>query len=737
MLLQEVNQLHKNITNDLQKHHLQKAFTQVRLLIDELQEWSCNEKLSEIETSYRYMIQYMLNGISDPERHNIHQRLIAETYELTDTVCDKLLQRTSSHLYYEKKRYYEKKSFAQGYAALDAGINELSLCELIPDDSNTIARRKAVEQQASDFFELVWTNFPAQSEDYAVLREALQPHHLPEPIAAIIVSAIMLNTLHNFDEEKLEILIDTYLQHDSEEVQIRALCAIHIIILHHYTRLSLHNKIRHRISLLLDNKQFDTDSRNILFQIIRCRDTEKISRKMTEEVLPKMMKISPSLYKKIEEDDALNDLESLEHNPEWQEILDEAGISENIMEINDLQMQGADVFMSTFAQLKHYPFFRSISNWFMPFMPNHTILNELYNNDDWSRRFANLLKDTGFLCNSDKYSFCITLSEVPEQQRKMMATQFGSESNELNEQAKTELYRQSRERENISNRYIQDLYRFNKLFNRRKEFVDIFNKPIEDILQIEAFAPITHDEKMLKILGEYFFKNEYYNDAIGILNMLTHSNFSDSELYQKLGYCHQSKGEYNEALENYLKADLIAPNKVWTLRHIAICYRNIKKTEKALEYFLRAQELTPNNLSVNLNIGHCYLEQKAYEEALKYYFRVDYLDSKGTKARRPIAWCSFLAGKTEQALRYYEKILADRPNALDFLNAGHVTLVTGNINKALTLYVQSIKADENNLANFTRSFEQDTPDLINAGINADDIPIIYDQIIYQLQEENQ
>lgn len=368
-------------------------------------------------------------------------------------------------------------------------------------------------------------------------------------------------------------------------------------------------------------------------------------------------------------------------------------------------------------------------------MPTHTAVTSAIGNEDWSKKFAELLKTSSFLCNSDKYSFCLSLSQVPDSQRQMMASQFRSENIELQDAQKAELLRQSRERENISNRYLQDLYRFNKLFPRRSEFYDLFAMPIEQLLKIDEFAPIMHDEKLLKVLGEYFFKNEYYNDAAYIFVNLSHNNFTDNELYQKTGYCYQSLGNYEEALEYYLKADLIKPDNLWTLRHIAICYRNMKKIEMALDYFLRAKNMAPDNLSVNLNIGHCYLEQKQYDEALKYYFKVDYLDTKGTKARRPIAWCSFLAGKAEQAQRYYQKILADSPTALDYLNAAHVTFAQGNIKDAIDLYIRSIAEDKGNIARFTKNFEQDIPDLIQAGINPDDIHIIYDQIIYQSQAQ--
>ncbi len=737
MLSKETDKIQQKIYDELRHRHLQSAFEMMHQLLHDMQEWPAQTMLNELETSYRYMIQYMLEGVKDPKRQHVYNHLLTDAYLLADTIDEHIRLKSSSTLYYDTKRILQKTGLRMpdAFSNLDNSINVLSLSELIPDSENSIKHRKDVENWATILFDHIWTNYPADAKDYATLREALAPHHLPDALAALIVSALTLNIIQHFDDEKMSILIDTYCNHNSDEVQIRALCGILITLLRYHTRLPLYEKLQSRITLLFDDSRVTTDMRNMIFQFIRSRDTEKISRKMTEEILPKMMKISPTLYKKIKEDENMIDIDSLEQNPEWQEILEQSGIADNIKELNDLQMEGADVLMSTFAHLKGFDFFRPLSNWFIPFSTTHTDVTRILGNQEWSKQFARLLHSSGFMCNSDKYSFCLSLSQVPDNQRQMMAQQFDSQQAHLQEEAQAELYRQSRERENISNRYIQDLYRFIKLHPRRSEFVDFFATPINKILQIDEFSIITQDEKLLKILGEYLFKNACYDDATYVFTLLSHNNFTDSELYQKIGYCHQSKGEYETALEAYLKADLIKPDHVWTLRRIATCYRNMKKTEKAIEYFLRADNLAPDNIAINLNIGHCYLALKEYDKALKYYFKVDYLDSRSTKTRRPIAWCSFLAGKVEQAWSFYEKILAETPSSSDYLNAGHVALALGRMKDAIALYLQSIKVDDNNIKNFTHSYNQDRNDLINAGIAPDDLPIIYDQVLYNVREQ--
>ena len=77
-----------------------------------------------------------------------------------------------------------------------------------------------------------------------------------------------------------------------------------------------------------------------------------------------------------------------------------------------------------------------------------------------------------------------------------------------------------------------------------------------------------------------------------------------------------------EALDAYLKADLMNPQKSWNLRRIGQLYRSLNQPKEALSYFEKAAQLTPENLSIQLNIGHCLLEMKEYQNALNMYFKV-------------------------------------------------------------------------------------------------------------------
>jgi tetratricopeptide (TPR) repeat protein len=401
-------------------------------------------------------------------------------------------------------------------------------------------------------------------------------------------------------------------------------------------------------------------------------------------------------------------------------------MEETMQEISELQLEGADVMHSSFIHMKHYPFFREWSNWFVPF----AIPSDFLNNREMEGLAKTLLQST-MVCNSDKYSLFLTVSEMPESARKMTLRQLSFESEAVQEMLKTELNTDSQRINTIIRQYIHDLYRFYKAHPKKKDFVDIFElKP--EFYQVPSIKQLIGDKENLSVIGEFYFNKNYFEEATDIYDLLLKESPNNGELYQKKAYCLQMQNRLEEALDNYLKAELLNSNNSWIIKKLAHCYRMLKQPEEALLYYKKAEQLNPGNLSVQLNTGHCYLELKRYDEALKSYFKVEYLDKNKQKAWRPIAWCSFLTGKYEQASEYFRKIMEASPNATDYLNAGHTQLAMENIKEAVRLYVLSLKSPENSVEKFTESFTNDIPDLIQAGIRKEDLPFILDTILYEM-----
>ncbi|MDR2475159.1 MAG: tetratricopeptide repeat protein, partial [Bacteroidales bacterium] len=423
-----------------------------------------------------------------------------------------------------------------------------------------------------------------------------------------------------------------------------------------------------------------------------------------------------------------------EKNPEWQELFEESKIRDKLAEFTNMQMEGSDVFMSTFANLKSFPFFQHLAHWFLPFNKKYLLPTDDNLADIKMLEFLNLLMITPYLCNSDKYSFCYSVIQLPNQFRIISTTQFKIESAEIQKLENEEnLLHGPKVAQYVVKQYIQDLYRFFKLHPERNQFIDIFSLPLS-FHKTSSLSQIISDTESLRKFGELYFSKNFFSHAETIFTQLTQRDSTDNEIYEKIGYCRQMASDFEGALAAYLQSDIIRPDKPWTMQRIAMCYRRLKQPEKALEYYRMLERLTPENLSLQLNIGHCYFEQHAYAEALNCYYRVEFADEKQTRTMRPIAWTSFLMGKVDIAKRYYNAILDDKPTVQDYMNAGHVEWLLGNRRETIRLYKLAISLSDGNEIIFTTDFEKDIPDLIAAGIDKSEINLLIDELFYEFYE---
>jgi tetratricopeptide (TPR) repeat protein len=401
-------------------------------------------------------------------------------------------------------------------------------------------------------------------------------------------------------------------------------------------------------------------------------------------------------------------------------------------ELTKLQMEGADVYMSAFANMKHFDFFKDFQNWFIPFYPDHATVNEIYRDEilgPGTNELAEALYKTPFICNSDKYSLLLNLKYLPSSQKSMMLKVFRMELEglqQINEdESATDPFKSFRT--NVT-QYLQDIYRFFKLSPYKKEFEDLFIGRL-DIYNSEFFRMTFKASDAEAGLADYFFSKNFYEDALFLYLKQICLKPSDAQLYEKIAYCYQESGDYQEALIYYRRAELI-DRKAWTIKKIGLCLRRLGKYEDALEYYLQACDMEPENFHTVLMTAHCYLDLNKYEEALKYYFRIEYGDPGNLKILRPIAYCFFALGRFDDSEKYYDRLSEGKLNAHDQINKGHLSLCKGNKKEAIDFYRQSIIGGELSKEQFMSIFSEDSALLITLGVNPDDLPILLDYLLF-------
>ena len=718
----------------LEQKRLRDAFVELKHMSQSAMAWEISDEISRLEDSYKLMLNYATQGVDDPSRSVLYNNIVNDVRLLLDRVARQRLAVEEPTLYFNTLRCVQLRQNESIVSLLDeyykisdkASIyNMIVSDELNSQSQDSFEAKERLEQQ---IFNRIWVTFPFKNIDEETLISLFNSNNVSQHFQELIVSALLMGLIEYYDPRKLKILLVAY-KSDYQEVSVKALVAI-LLTMYMYSNRINDEKLLNHIAAIKEDDKWNSDVKTAYIELVRTRDTERISKKMQDELIPEMLKLRPDIYKKINDSTAMIDMSSIEENPEWEEMLQKSGITDKIKELSQLQEEGSDVFMSTFSHLKTFPFFSEISNWFMPFSLDHSLVKRTLGSD--VSVIGDIIENAPFLCNSDKYSFLLSLGSIPQHQRQLMLSQFEQQREAISGAGMSMMsLTQPGQRKNLINKYLQDLYRFFKLYRRKGEFFDLFAQQI-NLVNIPLLSDDLDDVDTLMLVAEFYFRRKYYSEALDVYKSISEKVPPSSQIFQKIGYCYHQLGNIKSALTYYEQAELLNAESLWTLRRIAACYRSLDNPKMALSYYERIAKEKSDDLNVAMNIGHCYLELGEYNEAIKNYYKVEFLDEKSTRAWRPLAWCLLLSGDYDQSRAYYDRILSDNPTMEDYLNMGHLALVKRDISLAIDYYKRSIDNDSSKIDTLINSLNKDESYLIKIGVDVSLIPFIIDALLYSI-----
>jgi len=736
MTLQDIKKFKEKVSSLLDQRRLRLANAEMTKAARESQAWTVADRLEKAEQNYAFMLRYMADGASDPERASVYDGIVNDLYTALDDLSLQLEKADNPSLYFSTLRLRAMRGSQMEIPALIDQYAESSAEGSIFEILSTGAqaderqRRQRAERLLSDLFVAIWATPTLSSADFDAIKAALSGTAISPGAKTNIVWAVTLGLMAKYDKKRLLLLFTAYVGDTDLRVTSAALIGL-LLGLWMYRNRPLPSKVAAALSAAKEHDGWRSDLKIAFIEMIRARDTERINRKIREEVIPDMMNLRPEIMSKFKSEkiDA-QDLASLQENPEWQELLDKNGISDKLKELTEIQMEGGDVMMSTFANLKQFPFFNDIGNWFLPYDSSHTSVEEAAS----LGVVSDMIEKAKFFCDGDKYSFVFALKMMPEQQRQMMVSQFMAQSDSIyaamRESASMTTPEARRKEVNLQ---MQNLYRFYKLFRRKSEFFDPFDSGI-NLIAVPALGSEFVDIDLLQVVAEFYFKLKYWDDAFGVFKRMEGIVPGDAQRNQKMGYCCEKLGDIEAAIDYYQRAELLDSQSRWTRRRLAACYRQIGNKEKAIEYYSLLSEQDPEDMQSALLLGYVCIEHGDLRRAIKQFYKVEFLDEKSTKAWRPLAWTLFLTGDFDGARRYYDKIKQDAPTAVDYLNMGHVALASGDIRSAINHYglylhnVADAKAES-----LQKAIAADSDALKKVGVDASLLPLVIDAVAYNLE----
>lgn len=731
MTQSEIKNIQKKVTDYIHAGRLRDALRLLRNTTEATMLWEIGDSVGNIEQNYAYMLRYLTDGAADPGRDAMYAAIVTDIYRTLDTLTRRLYQPELPTLYFNTLRVSQMQHLdtEQLLAAWDSDY-------AVAGKDSSVRRR--LEETERNLFNCLWVTMPlSRSTADSIVVRTLDPD-MPHRLKVLLITALTLGLLEYFDSARIDALTEIYingtamLPDDGDDARTRAyevtsmaLAGI-LLALYKYRNRPMPDSTARHIATLSDVSRWTSDLRIAFLELIQTRNTEHINRTIAEDILPGMMKIKPDIIDAVNK--GLIDPENPEGNPEWEDLMEKSGIAGRLRELSELQTQGSDVFMSTFSHLKNFPFFNEMANWFVPFEADRDIIA----GSGVPTALAHFIERMPFLCSSDKYSFFLSLSMVPESQKKMMISQFEASSNQLMEDMVHSADSDTPDalrRRTISG-YLRNLYRFYCLFRRKGEFYNPFSDGI-NLLDIDCLADNLNDASLLNVVAELFFKFKYWDEAATAFSRLDAISEPDGAVLQKLGYCRQCTGDQDGALDYYHQAEIFAPDNRWLIGRMAAAYATNKAWPQAAEYYKKLTDLEPEDVNASLHLGYVYLRQNNYDAALQQFYKVEYL-SAGPRAWRPLAWTLFLAGRYDDATRYYDKIAANKPTASDCINMGHLALVQSDYKRAIGNYRKALEINGNDTEKLIADIKADRDALSAAGVTPQTTAMIIDALLYSL-----
>ncbi|MCI5627810.1 MAG: tetratricopeptide repeat protein [Porphyromonadaceae bacterium] len=684
-------------------------------------------ELDRVVESYNYMAAFMFRGTPDQGR----ERFFRDTLEALSTLtrrAERLARGADAPgLYYAEMRTqsYSAETLPAmlgRYADLSAQLQLACAAE-----ANDTPLRSEREALLIRIFNYVWVTMPLTDADFKLLTATAADPDADFPLASQIITALFLGALQYYERGRLLALLDIYDGTRDLKTRARALMALALALYATRAEAVADDAVSDRLE---EWKQDDANLRrlrSVIMEIVRTLDTERVTRNLRSEMMTDIKEMRPVIERLMRDMDPGSEEG---YNPDWEEMLRNSGLEEKLSRLGEMQEEGADMMYLAFSNLKNFPFFRDLPNWFLPFDGRHTQLRD--SAADTRGALSFLLETPGLLCDSDKYSLALSVVRMPQVQKEMLTSQMGDQMEQVR-QAMAEAQLHVSDADRIFNTealvYVRDINRFLKLFRAKGEFTDILCPPftLGDFPYVSS--ELTSDAGFTQLLGEFYLKRGYYGDARDMFSLLEQQGEASPGLYEKLAYAHEKQGNLDQASLYLRKAELFNPDSRWLVKRIAAVSRALLRYDDAEEYYRRALEQEPDSVPLNMQLAGVLLALEKHEEARKLYYKVNYLHPGHLDSLRGIAWCEFMLGDLDRSLDHYAAVLADDgATHTDHLNAGHAFMRRGETRQALDEYRRGVavpgtgKPDPEKL----RELQGDRSLLVSLGVPATDFDITCD-----------
>ncbi len=710
----------------LGKRRLAKAITCMMPIMEDTAYAVLHDRLNNIQREYQFMQEYMKKGVADPARDRLYVKLLKRMHRV---VADAdIIWLTANDIYMR-----DAKARMSSYDItlddvrhhLEGFVSDVAMLQFSQNENEA----EELYQKHADYMTMVFDHLILSkqwSEGEAMDYEALLSSPTIESNdAAHLVSALTLSCYTHFDIRKFRTLIAIYEKSSDPVVQQRALVGWALSL---RGNSSLYPEIKEMIDNVCANDNTVQQLVEMQTQLFFCLNAEHDNDEIQREILPTLMRnnnFEITRWGITEKEDTT--LEGILH-PDAEEKAMEM-MEKTFQRMQDMQNSGSDIYFGGFSQMKRLPFFYNWSNWFCPFYIKHPALANTIKKLGNTALLSNLFENGPF-CDSDKYSFAIAMSSVVDRLPNEVKSMLGNDEAFGPTEHRADMHSVS----SIRQMYLQDLYRFFRLCDRRRPFRNPFDGQdgVKSLFIASSVLVGTNVEKHIVRLGKFLLKHNRVDALMRLLDTFD-TNGGNADLLTLKAAAFMRRGQMENAIELLRKVHHLAPDMLKSYAMLGRCLMIQEKFDEAATIYTSLHEKIPENRGYFLNKCIAMVNCGNGEEVIAELYKLTYDHSEDTDAIRVLAWGLLSCGKIQQAEREYSRLLnQENPIADDYLNSGYCEWISGKIEKALDLfknYMGIVRSNDHHATlDMAEVFQRDSVMLQTNGLTISSIYIMADMV---------
>lgn len=435
---------------------------------------------------------------------------------IANSLCTlELLHRCSKPgIFQEMKKIAEQMDEKDFKKTLESYLSEEAMLYLEPDqDSEKLKqRKKALHEKWNKTRQIIFyaivTSGPWDTDTYSLYKDLILSPTVDSVTSQMLVSALTLACSTIFSFNKFDLLRSIYTYAKDEEVQQRALVGMLLastrmpkgVREYRYTTCGAWGPQDYMAFLNVQKQLALTIASERKSKDFASHFMDNISDKMLGALKHSIMEHGDDTLKDLLADEDLEAVNSEDVESTEIEMMDEGRnfsikMNEDV-DARSMLDKGTDILLSQFENACDYPFFKEVSNWFLPYDENHPLLADAVTAAK-KKELAGMLEIAASSCAADAYALALLTLKSPDDVPDFASdeedeydeedeTEYGEDEAEYGEDeaendgnengaAEEDLLSRDEREYKIRTRYLRNLIRFYKFADMRDEFFNLFD----------------------------------------------------------------------------------------------------------------------------------------------------------------------------------------------------------------------------------------------------------------------